>query len=1175
MILFHQEYAQTLPDDLLICEAWHSHELDHVHRGWVAESGYADRFVSRFGYLNPKIYEPGHKSRRYTVAWLPIPATAKDREAFAAVYDQFNITTTLNLYPVDYFRWWAKLAEAQENLRRLRRNKHIISSERIATQQSLVDELKSERPKASFVDLAIDIDSGAEQTVVHTLEDALDVVRRIAEFLYGKRVPHQLFFSGSKGFHITIDHRCFGQTLAENNHLINRIMIELMEEERGKMHYDPSLYSSRRQFRLVNTRHAKSGLFKVHLDMNNLGKGLSHILKLAERPRSTAVSKTDFNDYLGTLYARASHQVNHLKRYDTKPRISRKIQAARQSIPRKVKRNVNGELHERMVITDIAVLHLPPCMKEALSFGVMDRSKANRNQVTLLMAMFYKEIGRTVYETTNFLLRHAQRVLSQYSSSSPDQIDSSTISAVKAVFEGDQYSRYNCHFARKLGFSCNDTCEWYKHMRDTASSRRLYNIANSGSGQSRQVFNTVEELRSDMVATEAAYVEEMLEDEEQIVPLLVKVPPGVGKTTGLFRWLDGKPFWRILWVGGFHKLFGNIPPSIRARWRQIMGRHGDILDNEGNAIPANCSQSELAGMLRRKRLNVTELLCQNCQDRDICGYFEQFEDTTFNWFVMQPMFLHKVHEKIENFNLITIDEEILSQFIEKIPVKTSDVQNLINLVQELIEDMITVNCPESTDSFKAIVIFLKGLSELLSMSRTKGPIIGDVLIRSIDQHCKRIQELEGCHNIMNLKQLIDAIGLKNFDLIPKLPLYYDDPDRLPLNFTKELLDVLHFEVNVKDEDSNLSRLSLEGRSNDQGHWKSRLLVYHKLPAPLLSRPTIILDGTAQKVLYETLFECPIRLYDPDLKLKNKIEYIYSASGSVTSLSNKRHRLRMLAVMVKKLKENPKTLVVAKKQFEAEIRSRLPPEAKFVHYFGVRGSNDFRDMEQVILFGVPGIPPEDVLLMAGALFYRENLNTAQEDLVRRFPGTDKGIKVRCYVEPKLQAIAAAFREVEMIQAAHRIRLINDESKNVVIIAGIVLDGFPPNELHTIQDILGPAESTRKVQRREFITIMIEIQLERLGFVCPAVTLKPLLQKGERPPPRLVEFLKTKGAWVEVGEDDKLPKRSFLLYVKEILENMPLKSTSISMGNGARSKPVNVYGFGNDFVERAKSLIILTE
>ena len=146
MTLTLTEHADALSDDLMVCEAWHSHEREHVDKGWVAASGYADRFVTNFGYLNPKIYEPGRKPRRYVVAWLPIPAAAQEQDAFAAVFDHFNITTSLNLYPAAYYRWWVGLAEAEERLRRLRRNKHIIPPEQIAAQESLVDGIKAGRP---------------------------------------------------------------------------------------------------------------------------------------------------------------------------------------------------------------------------------------------------------------------------------------------------------------------------------------------------------------------------------------------------------------------------------------------------------------------------------------------------------------------------------------------------------------------------------------------------------------------------------------------------------------------------------------------------------------------------------------------------------------------------------------------------------------------------------------------------------------------------------------------------------------------------------------------------------------------------------------------------------------------------------------------------------------------
>ena len=1170
MIITPQEYARRLPDDILICEAWHSHERTHVDKGWVAASGYADRFSAAFGYHNPKIYEPGRSVKRYTVAWLPIPATQEGRNAFADVFNRFNITTTLNIYPADYFKWWAELAEAQRLLVMYHYNRKILSPDRITAQETLVDELKAQRPKACFVDLAVDIDSGSEQEVVHTLDDALIAARKITAFLSDKNIPHQVFFSGSKGFHIVVDHRCFGQTSAENNHLINMTMIELLEKEMGPMHFDPSLYSSRRQFRLVNTRHPKSGLYKIYISAADIDEDIRHIQRLAEHPQPVPFINVTFNDYLGAIFAQASHRVNHQKRYDTRPRIRGKIQAAKQSRPRKVKRRVDGKLIEQTVVTDIGKLHLPPCMREALMIGVKDRTKANRNQVTMMMAMFYKEIGRNLQETTDFLRLHALRVLSQYSSSSPEQIDSSTISAVKSILDGDQYAHYNCHFARKLGFSCDDTCEWHKHMRDTASSRRLYTVQKSDEASDRKIFDSVYVLRDDMDNRMLSHVDEMQQPGVKNIPLLVKVPPGVGKTMSVFKVIANRSDMRVLYVSTFHKLYKNVPPEERSRWLHIRGRHGDFYEDDGTFHPANCSQPKLAAALRRKRLNVTELLCQHCDDRDTCGYHRQFEDTSHNWFVMQVMFLRKVFEYLGQFDLNVFDEDILSNFVEKIPVGLGDVRNLTRLVQQVITDLADAESPISPEPYKAIVIFLKGLERLLASSRIKGPIIGDILIRSIEEQCRRVQELEGSTPALDLKELLVKIGKENFDLIPVLPLYYDEPDKLPLNFTKELLEVLHFEINVKPQGSNLSRLSLEGKQQEDGSWSSTLLVYYKVPAPSLNNPTIILDATGQKILNEALFECDIRVYDPDLRLKNPIEYVYTSTASITSLSNRHHRARVYGVMDVKLKEVPRSLVVGKKSLESEIRARLPPEAEFIHYFGHRGSNEYTDFDQVVLFGMPGLPPEEILLMAGALFYAEHLSTAQQDVTRRFPGTEKGIKVRTYVEPKLQAIAETFREMEMVQAAHRVRLIYYCYKKVVVISGIVLPGFPPTELHSINDVLGPTESVKKLQRRDLVRTVIELQLERLGFVCPAVTLRPLLMKGERPIPMLIDFFKEKGAWVEVEDKDRIMERSFYRLVKEILTIMPLKSGSITVDNHDQCRPLVVYGLQDGFIEKANEL-----
>jgi len=1150
-ILSPREYVRTLPSDILIREAWHSHEPSHVKAEWISADGFGDRSLQQLGYSNSKIYSPGRKSKRYTVAWVPILATQEGSQAFATIFDHFNITSTLNVYPVKYFKWWAEFTEAENFLNTLKRNIKIVQPEEVKLQEKRINELKAKRPGKCFVDLAIDIDSGPEQDEVKTLDDALGVCRRISTFFRSTRVPHQVFFSGSKGFHIVVDHRCFGQTIADNNHHINKVMIELLTNDLKKISYDSSLYSSRRQLRLVNTRHPKSGLFKVLLNDDDLSKSISKILKLSETPRNILTTESGFSDYMGELYSRAQHHVTHQKQYDIKPRIRKKIQAARQSQPGRTKQQINSQLVEINAITELEELHLPPCMKEARDVGVVDRSRANRNQITMIMAMFYKEIGRDIEETTDFLRHHAQNVLARFSASSSQQIDISTIGAVKAIFTNDQYTHFNCNLARKLGLTCADTCEWYRDMREAASSRRLYTISEATDDpKTRKVFTDVFALRRDMVDVIDSYVEEMHQPGAQIVPLHVKVPPGVGKTTCTFQWLGTQPLFRVLWVGSYHKLYENIPPTLQPKWLQIMGRHGDIKKPDGSSIPANCSQHEKAAIFRDKRLNVNELVCLHCEDKNRCDYFSQFEDYTKNWFVMQPMFLHKVRDYINNFDVVVIDEEILGQFIEKISICESDVSRTIELVHKSINDLESIGNISESLMYRRILIVLKGLYHLLRDNRCKGPTVGNVLLRSLNEYCMAIQ-MEDNLFAYELKDILKEIGTQNFNFLEKLIHPNSDPSTLPLNFTLDLLNVLYHETSQNPTMSNLSRLALAGEISEDESWVNKLYVYKKITAPLLTRPTIILDATGQKAINEALFESPIRVYDPDLKLQNPIEVVYSTSGSKTSLHNKRHRDRMFQALEKRLHESPNSLVVCKQIFEPEIKARLPDRAEYTHYFGNRGSNEFSHFDQVILFGIPGLPTEEVLLFGGALFYKYDLKTTEIEILKQFPDTDKAIKVRCFVEPKLQAIAEAFREVEMIQSAHRIRLLHDPKKKVAILAGIVLEGFSPSSLMTLTEMVGDSKKSKRIQMLEEI---VNQQLDKIGFTCPALTLNPMLANNISVDPSIIQQLKQQNLWIDVPEKDKVALRTLEKSFKEVRMKLGLCKRSNTHPNSGRGHPI---------------------
>lgn len=129
------------------------------------------------------------------------------------------------------------------------------------------------------------------------LETALGAARAVEERLrYAWEVPPQamrLYFSGRKGFHVTVDTRVFLQPVPSGaapellHRLSRRLAGELGFSPAGPL--DLSLRDRVRLLRLPNTRHEESGLFKVPVSGAELGTlGVSALRELARAPRPLA-----------------------------------------------------------------------------------------------------------------------------------------------------------------------------------------------------------------------------------------------------------------------------------------------------------------------------------------------------------------------------------------------------------------------------------------------------------------------------------------------------------------------------------------------------------------------------------------------------------------------------------------------------------------------------------------------------------------------------------------------------------------------------------------------------------------------------------------------------------------------------------------------------------------------
>jgi hypothetical protein len=188
------------------------------------------------------------------------------------------------------------------------------------------------------------------------------------------------------------------------------------------------------------------------------------------------------------------------------------------------------------------------------------------------------------------------------------------------------------------------------------------------------------------------------------------------------------------------------------------------------------------------------------------------------------------------------------------------------------------------------------------------------------------------------------------------------------------------------------------------------------------------------------------------------------------------RLAAVAGFIAGVAGEGRTLVVTNKRVRCaltgeKLGGRLPVSARYAgadvaHFGNIRGTNEFEDHEVVIVLGREQPSPRDAERLAMATWY----DTKRP--IRGIPAGTKGqvqypyrerrytmrhrserqVRVRVHPDRRVQAVVAQIREAEMIQAIDRLRLIHSpREKTVIILCNIPLD-IPVDELVTWRELV---------------------------------------------------------------------------------------------------------------------------
>ena len=256
-------------------------------------------------------------------------------------------------------------------------------------------------------DFYMDFDS--EENPDKARKEAVSVVRKLVQD-YG--IPEEnirIAFSGMKGISITVNHNIFNATSSAWLPLIWKGIVQELISELNLKTADKSIYERRRLWRLLNSRHQKSGLYKISLtpvELENLT--IDKIKKMAHKPRELGINE----------------QAQPV--------------AKAQELFEKHKAKVEKWLEERKKSFNKTELETaiddPPCVKKRLDIGAKTGS---RNSVLFQLAVYYADKGVSEPEIVRIGYEFAKHCDQEPEPFPRDgEVESIVQSAIKGVRDG-------------------------------------------------------------------------------------------------------------------------------------------------------------------------------------------------------------------------------------------------------------------------------------------------------------------------------------------------------------------------------------------------------------------------------------------------------------------------------------------------------------------------------------------------------------------------------------------------------------------------------------------------------------------------------------------------------------------------------------------------------------------
>lgn len=596
--------------------------------------------------------------------------------------------------------------------------------------------------------------------------------------------------------------------------------------------------------------------------------------------------------------------------------------------------------------------------------------------------------------------------------------------------------------------------------------------------------------------------------------LLIRAQAGTGKTYAgvtTSHWVSGQLNKRVLYAGPRHDFFEDILKASQAldfrplEWKEWLPRQNNMPEPEQDT----CRYATACNTFSRKGYPAEKFcrdVCGTIYIRNNCGYHRQ-KDTLSPLLFVQHQHVTSGHPLASEAKVLIGDENPMNAFINHIKIRADEMhwKNLDYVKDELAE-----------------VVF-----NMISLANKGANLSGYPLMMELDMDMVlRATEVFTKERIAKLR-------------IPRVR-HPEDVDDLDYNILPILIPLLHQEAVAAIEQrkrgvrfSPTEEIATEYNERIYIREGKLELLSRKSVAKEIPNHIIWFDATGDPEVYAQLFDMEVEVFDPYLSLMGKIIQVVDRTNSKTSLYTEEDVEEEDGKVTKKMKYKDRAYQL-RAQIEKIIETGgyrnpaiiVPKKLKsFVngngHFYGNRGTNAYNDCDVIIIAGTPNVPLSQIETLAKCIWNDEMkrfdnrwiLRDRQYNYVDPEDGLGWEIPVNEYADSRLTALLWQQREAELIQSAHRARILFRPDVTVYLLTSLPVRELPPNQIMSIRQLMDAPSKVNIFKWREFVDYLEETVGED-----ESITIKEIVEElgiDAKTAATYLEHLEESGKWLRAS------------------------------------------------------------